>query len=266
MEGRSTLQNRKDFISNLQNSVELFMKQIMLNKKDYRVSEVKKINSDGEPASSYYNSQDLNVYFKNTPDDVMKLFYSIEFNKLCEIHKEVLAGYLSEGQCFTSELKLLRKLRNMETHFYIGPDDFLTESEFVTLHNFMIDFYGVLILSGLIPSKTIEYQHLEFNNSKLTAFSYVDAVKNIELVKKIALAASKTIMLSFPGETAYDMAASICCSNKSLLDHFNEVWDYMEILDYLNLIEIHEIVSERPSLYFDDCHSPEINYCIEIKI
>ena len=82
LNGMATLKNRKDFVSNLQNAVELFIKQIMLDKNDFRVVTVKKSGEDGEPAKSYYSATDLNTYFKSVDDDVMKSFIRLSLMKL----------------------------------------------------------------------------------------------------------------------------------------------------------------------------------------
>ena len=64
--GFVTLQYKKTFIATLHNAVELFLKQLMLNQKDYRIAKVRaeKLDSNGEPLKSYYQSLDLNEYFK----------------------------------------------------------------------------------------------------------------------------------------------------------------------------------------------------------
>ncbi len=52
--GQITLEVRKNFVSALQNALELFFKQIMLDKCDYRVAEPRQVDVRGEPAKSYY--------------------------------------------------------------------------------------------------------------------------------------------------------------------------------------------------------------------
>ena len=50
MSGMVTLQKRKQFVSSLHNAVELFLKQIMINKGDHRVATVKanKLDADSK--------------------------------------------------------------------------------------------------------------------------------------------------------------------------------------------------------------------------
>ena len=273
LDGRSTLLNRKNFVSSLQNAVELFIKQIMLNNTDYRVAEVRNVAVDGTPAKDYYASTDLNSYFENVPEEHLKKFYSIDFNRIITIHKEVLRGYLKNGQTFKTQLSLLTKLRNNETHFYIKPKQFLSESEFVVLYNFMIDFYDIIQFYDLLPywgDSPSEYEHLEFKRQKISSFSYVEAAKNSKLVKELSCAASELTFGSFPGETAYSITdAIISCAKTDFSNHFNEAWEYMEVLDQYGLIEIqcveYEVDNDHPEFYYDT-KSIEHDYFINIKI
>lgn len=152
--GMVTLQKRKQFVSSLHNAVELFLKQIMINKGDHRVATVKanKLDPSGQPLATYYNNNDLNTYFDSLTNDDAKKFMSIEFNELIQIHKSLLDGYPFPNQSFSIELGKLKDLRNSEMHFSIKDDLFLTCTEFVELYNFMIDFYGVLQMFNLIPT------------------------------------------------------------------------------------------------------------------
>ena len=47
LEGKATLEYRKHFVSVLHNSVELFIKQLMLNNTDYRVIQLKNVCKGG---------------------------------------------------------------------------------------------------------------------------------------------------------------------------------------------------------------------------
>lgn len=112
--GKITLDVRKNFISSLHNAVELFFKQIMLDNCDYRVAEPRKINADGEPAKTYYAATDLNEYFEKLDDEIRNDFASIAFNKLSDIHKELLKDFLEPKESYKNELRLINNLRNNE--------------------------------------------------------------------------------------------------------------------------------------------------------
>ena len=201
--GFVTLQYKKTFIATLHNAVELFLKQLMLNQKDYRIAKVRaeKLDSNGEPLKSYYQSLDLNEYFKKLTIEIRKLYISIEFSELVQLHKDLLGTSLNAGTSYTTELKLLQRLRNDETHFYIEPDEFLTDIEFVTLHNFMVDFHKTLKAKNLIPSFDMpinEESLLCFSDTKITtSFSFRGAVKKAPKVKAIAIILDNQLFRDF---------------------------------------------------------------------
>lgn len=145
LEGKVTLEYRKHFVSVLHNAVELFVKQLMLNNTDYRVTQLKKgCNPDGQPARDFYNSKDLNAYFSSLDEQTMKKFFSIEFNKIVDITNELFSEYYDQNgdTSVKSALSLLNRMRNCEMHFFIDKNTFLLEKEFQQLHNFMIEFYN----------------------------------------------------------------------------------------------------------------------------
>ena len=45
LDGRDTIQNKKNYISSFHNAVELFSKQVMIDNNDYRVLNIKKIDA-----------------------------------------------------------------------------------------------------------------------------------------------------------------------------------------------------------------------------
>ena len=147
------------FVSTLHNSVELLMKQRMLDLNDYRIVKIRKIDSNGQPAKSFYSATNLNKYFQTneTKDSKGKpLYYSIEFHNLCDLHKEIFKGYYdvnpNEVSSINDGLTLLENLRNDETHFYVNDLDFMNGTEFKTLQAFMIAFAKVLEFYNLLPT------------------------------------------------------------------------------------------------------------------
>lgn len=159
LEGYVTLLYKKIFVSMLHNSVELLMKQRMLDINDYRVAKVKKIDSNGQPAKDYYSATDLNNYFKanGTKDSSGHyLFYSIEFHELHDIHKDIFKDFYKLHPeviaDISSGLTLMENLRNAETHFYVNDVDFLNVTEFKSLQSFMISFSDILDFYSLLPT------------------------------------------------------------------------------------------------------------------
>lgn len=87
--GKATFSNRKNFVASLQNAIELFVKQYMLNINDYRVADVKNIKADGTQLKQYLMSDDLNNFFLKTMNTTdMKNFYTLEFSKIKNIQKD----------------------------------------------------------------------------------------------------------------------------------------------------------------------------------
>lgn len=187
-DGVCTLGYKKKFVSALHNAVELFMKQIMLDNCDYRIASYKRVGSDGEPLKSFLASKDLNKYFLELDPKVRSKFYTIEFSELIEIcKKEKLLSIEAVGD----SLKVLNSLRNNEMHFYVSNDDYLCESDFCKLYNFMIDLYHELkkkrIFSWLgRPSRSSDKSRLCFDKTKLKTFSFLCAIQQSAITKKLA--------------------------------------------------------------------------------
>lgn len=269
--GKATLQIRKDFVSNLQNAVELFMKQIMLDKQDYRVAVVRNGKDNGEPAKTYYNAADLNAFFEHADDETAKHFYSIEFNEIIKLHRKILDGYLGANQTFKPALEQLAKLRNSETHFYIKANQFLNDNEFLELHNFMVDFYKVLEYYELLPywgEPSDEHKHLKFDKAPLGSFSYVDVLRSTPLVQKLATEADRLCYMDYPGGSAFRIANAIySVALDDFTESFDEVWAYVEVLDQFDMISIEDDSSENEGFYDDGRYvGPYIEYNFYIHI
>lgn len=274
--GKITLEVRKNFISALHNAIELFFKQIMLDNCDYRVAEPRKIEADGEPAKSFYAATDLNSYFENLDSDTRNKFASIEFSSFIDMHRRLLVNYLQQGVSFTEELKLVNRLRNNETHFYIERDEYLTESEFCKLYNFMVNFYDVLIEYNLLPfwgEAGDEHKKLCFDRTTLTAFTYKDAVKKSPMVKAIAEAANGMTFLDCAPFTRFEMASAIASEMQDLTGtEFDDLWAYVEVLEQYGMIELVQLEgyeSENPEYGHDYFATPTIThlqYAIEVNL
>lgn len=247
MAGRITLEVRKSFVSSLQNAVELFLKQIMLDKSDHRVAEPKRITADGEPAKSYYESENLNQFFSAMDETQRRKFFSIEFHKLIDIHKELLGNFLYEGSV-SQELQLIQNLRNNETHFYIHPDEYLTENEFLKLYNFMVRFYRVLQGFRLMPFHNYpkkEHQKLCFVRDFRESFSYKDTIRSAPMVKKIAEILDGAKFYDFFPLTDYEIAEFIESRIPNISDQeFVEIWNYVEIMNRYHMIDIIQLEDE----------------------
>ena len=244
--GKATLANKKHFINSLQNAIELFVKQQMLNVTDYRVAEVKHCDSNGQPLKDYLSSTDLNQYFCNIITTDMDKFISISFNDIIVIQKELFSEFYGDkGTYITAELKTLKKLRNNETHFYISDIDFMSDKEFQDLHNMMIVFYEILQEYDLLPywgEAYAEYKKFKFNKKPLTNFSYERQLRNSAFVKSLKENIEKELFFNNYRNESYSITEDIVyCSDKYSESDFNEIWAYIEMLMKYNMFKIEEV-------------------------
>lgn len=262
--GKATLTNRKYFITSLQNAIELFVKQHMLNTNDYRVAEVKKYEADGEPLKSYLMSTDLNEYFSSKNANEMKPFFTIEFSKIKELQGKLFEEYYNQNpgkQAKVSEaLSILKRLRNDETHFYISAMEFLTDAEYKELHNLMVTFcdilshYHLLLHFGPIQG---EENRFAFNRPEISSFSYKAQVKSSAFVTELK---NNIEGLEFPcgrGDEPYAIAMNIidyCDAYKD--DDFDDLWAYAEMLTKYNLLTIKDVLYEDiiDGKKVEECH------------
>lgn len=263
-QGFATLGLKKEFISSLHNAIELFFKQIMINQCDYRVIPCRKRNAGDSLYKEFLNSSDLNQYFKVNSDKASE-FISLNFQKIIEIHREVLADYLKEGETFQNQLKELQKLRNAETHFFISDDKFLIENQFIPLYNFMVEWNDVLIFYKLIPQITDEdsliYEKcynrplkffLNFERQKLESFTYLEALKDSELFKIVKELNDVKVedddnLDSL--ELAYEYSKRLDISIKS--SEFKKVYGMVQMLNKYRMFEY------TPSTIILDCLDDE---------
>lgn len=187
--GIVSLQTKKDFVSALHNSVELFAKQWLLDNCDYKVIEAKNVTQTNiELYNRFFASQDLNEFFCKLSTDERKHFFTVEFSKLKETVKDIIKP-AELGDAFSE----LAALRNDETHFYIDPDTYLSDSQFVTLYNFMIDFYQGIKEKELIPNYwgecfDDEQKKLLFDRQRLQkSFSFRSILAGSPVAKEIKL-------------------------------------------------------------------------------
>ena len=164
----------------LHNAVELFMKQMMINDADHNVAFVRKPKNehDEKLKSNYMKATDLNYFFAHLTPEQREKFGSINFGPLINKY----------GKDSKESLELLQRLRNNETHFFIDENTFLTETEFVQLHNFMIDFdkilhhHKILTFIGHPPGKNGQ---LYFGHKPIKSFSYIDALEKSKSANEI---------------------------------------------------------------------------------
>lgn len=243
--GKSTLLNKKFFVSSLHNAVELFLKQCMLNNNDHQVAEIRKIKNlnTAKLLVSYYESNDLNTFFYKLNYDEIAEFWTTEFCNL---------KFSYNGKNYTSDLKLLKDLRNNETHFYISEYSFLTDKEFIQLYNFMVDFYKYLKenkLLAFLDTPYGEYEKFIFERKKIENFSYAEALYHNPLSQKILNILDESEEYG-DVESSFDLAKAIFKKNKDILsNNFDDVWITLDIMIKCGILEAEDI-SEDGSWYF----------------
>lgn len=199
VQGFVSLKYQKAFVVSLHNAVELFLKQIMLDAGNHDVASLREIKDikDAQLAERYMQARDLNNFFKSLSETELDNFRTVEFHKLIENHKRII-GSAMEKETLKSELKLIQRLRNNETHFYIDSNNYLKEEEFVMLHNFMIVFFEIALKLKLFPRAILKLSDMtyglsdeevamEFRPPKLSEISFVNALKKNTLYRELVI-------------------------------------------------------------------------------
>ena len=274
MEGKATLGKRKYFVSTLQNAIELFIKQYMLNICDYRVCEVKNMEANGEPMASYLEAKDLNQYFynlHNNDEKSMEDFYSADFYKLVDWQKKLFEAYYTEHSraknVIGDGLSTLKKLRNSETHFFIDECDFLKEAEFVKLYNLMVVFYDMLVHYDLINIWGEPYgedRRFAFAKEQISLFSYKAQLKKSATVAKIKQVIEQEIFPVGIGDDPYLITESIVSMEGEIEGvEFEEIWVYIQMLLQYKLLSC-EVVENAEVIDGKPCFEPYCIYTINI--
>lgn len=272
--GLITLNNQKGFVSSLHNSVELFLKQMMLDNNDHAVVQIKNLdkicknrNERIDLFRNYLNATDLNEFFtelKNNKPELLNYFYSIEFSLLIEYAKDLM-GCMNQN--IKSALKLLNNLRNNETHFYID-DDYLKEEDFCLLHNFMTDFYAVLLDKDYICNFSLKnsitndgvpdlrvifivtkHEFMKFTFEKYKSFSYYDSVKSNPLYKILKDKYKET---RFESEQEYEeglhlfWVADMVCSELDIKEDDDNIMSLIKAMDKLKMFRITRLHLGKP--------------------
>lgn len=265
-DGKATLQYQKNFVSSLHNAVELIMKQMLLNDNDHRVAEVRKTKNeaDAKLLLDYFKATDLNSFFDTLSNEDLSKFNTIQFNELISLHKKLFGRSLAQGESLKTELELLQKLRNNETHFLIRKGSFLSEEDFCVLHNFMIRFYKIMETWCPIDKDDYELYILPywgdpigadsiygFNREPLQSFSYETAVKNSKLAKKIAELLNSDYLYGAPDFSPYTITKDLIEQHMELSSQFDEIWSMVYMMQCLEMISVDEILDdEQGRVYF----------------
>lgn len=192
--GVTDLIARKEFVSSLQNVIELIFKQYLIDRNDHSIltwtSDAtkkktlwqrfigKEIDTRSDEQIAFELETDLNSYFTSVPSRGNNKTIGFEklIKKICKIIRERNPDFVK------TNLKLLQKLRNNETHFYID-DTYLSFDEFKSLRDLIKDVYEYLesdMFLGFFgnPFKKNRNYLKYFDYNILTVNSYSDLVIN----------------------------------------------------------------------------------------
>ena len=270
--GKATLQYQKNFVSSLHNAVELIMKQMLLNNDDHRVADVRKPKSNAKLVLDYANATNLNRFFEKLQSEELSKFKTIQFKDLISLHQELFGKSLFQGESLQTELELLQKLRNNETHFMIHQGSFLSEENFRVLHNFMIRFYK--IMKTWCPADGNDLERFIFlywdwfnpDNDEsiygfdcelLDNFSYETAVQNSKLAKDIAEILKDDYPYGAPDFSSYTIAKDLTAGYTGLSAQFDEVWAMVYMMQSFRMIVVEDIL--------DDEHG-QVHYVMHINL
>ena len=265
-DGKATLQYQKNFVSSLHNAVELIMKQMLLNNNDHSVAEVRKPKNEAEAKLllDYFKASDLNRFFESLSNDELLKFYTIPFNELISSHKKIFGDSLKSGETLKTELELLQRLRNDETHFMIRQDSFLSEGDFRTLHNFMVRFYKIIKKWNPVNGNDLESSIFiwwywyspdkddsmyEFECELLQDFSYESAVINSKLAKAIAEILKDNHQCGAPDFSPYDIAFDLMNGYPGLSAQFDEVWAMVYMMQSFKIIHVDTIEDTQGNIH-----------------
>ena len=260
--GMVTLHYQKTFVSSLHNAIELFLKQIMIDNNEHRVANLLKVRNEKDALLqlAYYKSKDLSHFFKELNLEERRKFHSIGFSEVIDKSDSLLKDLLASINInsIKNELKILQKLRNDETHFFI-TSNYLTEENFVKLHNLMIVIFAALQNYDLLPYWGIaldfsEFSHLNFTEKELVTFSYKNAVINSSIAKSLKEILSGSLLYNFSNNSfnmviAEQYFLEIKEKNLQIDYDFNDVLAVIQALNKYGLIECqNEIVQYEDNI------------------
>lgn len=258
-EGLSNLGNKKIFVSSLHNAVELYLKQVLLNKNDCRV--IFKINNyrSHEEIRNYLQGRNLNEFFSQEGAEGL---YSIQFKKMIQLLKDEPNCFLNDffqnednnfKESFIKSLEFLNKERNEETHFYINTCSFLSDIEFVQCYNFMISLtkfikhYHFICLPTAFGTPMIrsEFERMLFSPPKLDteSFSYKEQLINSKNYKNLEELLAGTVVMST--NDCYAISEQLYLFNRT---EIGQSFTFEKLYSYITLLLQFEIIEFTPDI------------------
>ncbi len=181
--GLTDVTQRKLFISSLTNAIELGFKQILIDLNDKNVINQRKL-CNHVLLSNFNSASNLNSYFSFLSPTDLAQFYTANISDIVDISTNGITDQL----IVKGEIKLLLKLRNMETHFYIDETSYLSFAEFKQLLDLVERIQNYFILKDIIhhtgfgkPLAT-DKLHASYFDFDISSFnSYRDLIINSKI-------------------------------------------------------------------------------------
>ncbi|MGE4571752.1 MAG: hypothetical protein AB7E09_03315 [Candidatus Izemoplasmatales bacterium] len=200
IDGLIDLTARKEFVSSLQNVIELIFKQYLIDRNDYELAVWKPsatktflqrmfkrdIETRSNKQIDFESVTDLNTYFITKPSRAKNVFtiqFSRLIDKIFQIIRERNINFDRRG------LRILNRLRNEETHFYID-DSYLLFSKFIELRKLIKDVYDYIEVDAFLgffgnPGSRDKNSLKYFDHNNITGSSYFDLVINSKTNQEI---------------------------------------------------------------------------------
>ena len=244
LDGRDTVQNKKNFVSSLHNAVELYSKQNMIFDNNFTVATVKDKDSQASFAKRYYSADNLNDFFESlSKDEFLNLrscdYSDLAFNQIFTSSKHRDALNSRGGK------KILERLRNEETHFAFN-DNFLADQDFQILDDFLLEFYHVLQENDLLTKHFGKRKsHIYSENNRLIpstksaakGFSFKKQLSETKFTKEFKEVIKEQLFVC-QTSMSFDMASAVYDQVESIRNRYS----FDDVLDYVVCFQKHDLI------------------------
>jgi hypothetical protein len=244
LDGRDTIQNKKNYISYFHNAVELFSKQAMIDNNDYRVLNIKNDEKDGRFARRFFQATDLNQFFNSLNKKELMKIHTCDYSKL-NLNQIFTKSSIDDNNKINNAKDELGKLRNNETHFAIA-EDFLSDNDFIELDEFMRKLYKLLQNQDLLPRHWGRKSHLNCEGNRLipdnkdigSDFTFRNALIKSKFTEYFKKEIACDSYIFWGSESSFEIANSIFES-----EAFSKKVTFEELLDYISAYRNHNLIT-----------------------
>ncbi|SCW50324.1 hypothetical protein SAMN02910400_01012 [Lachnospiraceae bacterium C10] len=244
LDGRDTVQNKKNFVTSLHNAVELYSKQKMIFDNNFTVATVKDSDSQASFAKRYYSADNLNDFFEGLSEEEFKKLRSCDYSDLV-FNKIFASSKHRDALNSRGGKKLLERLRNEETHFAFN-DNFLSDQDFQVLDEFLLEFYQVLQENDLLTKHFGKRKsHIDSENNRLIpstksaakGFSFKKQLSETKFTKEFKEVIKEQLFVC-QTSTSFDMASAVYDQVESIRNRYS----FDDVLDYVVCFQKHDLI------------------------